>query len=85
LQIRSWDDAVWIMHQSVIPQLIQMVDGGVSNTASSTYIPGNRLVWMNPTMTGDRGPAASKLPNAFLNGLPIFFTEKLPSLGTIGV
>lgn len=74
LQIRSWDDACWIMHQSVIPQLIQMVDNATSN----------RLVWMNPVMPGDVGPAASKLPNAFLNGLPIFFTEKLPSLGTKG-
>lgn len=84
LQVRSWDDACWIMHQSVLPQLIQMVDGGTSNTASTTYIPGNRLVWLNPTMTGDRGPAASKMPNAFFNGLPVFFTEKLPTLGTKG-
>lgn len=84
LQVRSWDDACWIMHQSVLPQLIQMVDGGTSNTASTTYIPGNRLVWVNPTMTGKNGPAGEKLPTAFLNGLPIFFTEKLPSLGTKG-
>jgi HK97 family phage major capsid protein len=27
---------------------------------------------------------AQKLPQAFLNGLPIFFTEKLPTLGTAG-
>lgn len=77
LQIRSWDDAVWIMHQSVIPQLIQMVDNASSN----------RLVWMSPMGDpgkGNLGPAAMKLPNAFLNGLPIFFTEKLPSLGTRG-
>jgi HK97 family phage major capsid protein len=74
LQIRSWDDACWIMHQSVIPQLIQMVDNASSN----------RLVWMNPVMPGQVGAAASKLPNAFLNGLPLFFTEKLPSLGTKG-
>lgn len=75
LQVRSWDDACWIMHQSVIPQLIQMVDNSTSN----------RLVWMSPM--GDAkamGPAAMKLPNAFLNGLPVFFTEKLPSLGTKG-
>lgn len=84
LQVRSWDDACWIMHQSVLPQLIQMVDGGVSNTASSTYVPGNRLVWVNPTMTGDSGPMANKLPTAFLNGLPLFFTEKLPSLTNAG-
>lgn len=74
LQIRSWEDACWIMHQSVIPQLIQMVDNSSSN----------RLVWMNPVMPGQEGPAASKLPQAFLNGLPIYFTEKVPSLGNKG-
>jgi HK97 family phage major capsid protein len=86
LQVRSWDDAAWIMHQSVLPQLLMMVDGGWGNAASpsSSFPAGNRLVWVNPTMTTDRGPAASKLPNAFLNGLPVFFTEKLPQLGTKG-
>lgn len=74
LQIRSWEDACWVMHQSVIPQLIQMVDNSSSN----------RLVWMNPVMPGQEGPAASKLPQAFLNGLPIYFTEKVPSLGNKG-
>jgi HK97 family phage major capsid protein len=75
LQIRSWDDACWIMHQSVIPQLIQMVDNASSN----------RLVWLSPMGNGtSMGPAAMKLPTAFLNGLPIYFTEKLPSLGTKG-
>lgn len=77
LQVRSWDDAVWIMHQSVIPQLIQMVDNASSN----------RLVWMSPMGSpgpSNQGPVAMKLPNAFLNGLPVFFTEKLPALGTRG-
>jgi HK97 family phage major capsid protein len=89
LQIRSWDDACWIMHQSVLPQLILMVDGGsatgtTGTGASTSYPGGNRLVWMNPTMSGDRGPAATKMPNAFFNGLPVFFTEKLPSLNGRG-
>ena len=73
-QIRSWDTACWVMHQSVIPDLIQMVD----NTSS------NRLVWMSPFGDGKVGGAAMKLPQAFLNGLPIYFTEKLPPLGTTG-
>jgi len=75
LQVRSWDDACWVMHQSVLPQLIQMVDNANSN----------RLVWVSPM--GDAksvGPAAMKLPQAFLNGLPIYFTEKVPSLGSRG-
>lgn len=75
LQIRSWESATWIMHQSLIPDLIQMVD----NTSS------NRLVWMSPVgNSSSMGPAAMKLPSAFLNGLPIFFTEKLPSIGNPG-
>lgn len=84
LQVRSWDDACWIMHQSVIPQLIQLVDGGAANAASTTYIPGNQLAWMSPFGDGQVGPAAMKLPKFFLNGLPVFFTEKLPQLGTTG-
>jgi HK97 family phage major capsid protein len=78
LQVRSWDDACWIMHQSVLPQLIKMTDyAGASNS-------GTRLVWTNPAPPGDVGPMAMKLPQAFLNGLPIYFTEKLPQLGTAG-
>ncbi len=84
LQVRSWDDACWVMHQSVIPQLIQMASGAVANTASTTYIPGSQLVWTNQFQSGANGPMASKLPTAFLNGLPIFFTEKVPTLGTKG-
>lgn len=79
-QIRGWDNNIWIMHQSVIPQLIQMVGGGTIGTASTTNIPGNLLVWMNQFEEG----ASKKLPNAFLNGRPLFFTEKLPVLGTAG-
>jgi HK97 family phage major capsid protein len=76
-QIRSWDTACWVMHQSVIPELIQMVDNGSSN----------RLVWVNPMGNpgaSNEGPAAMKLPMAFLNGLPIYFTECVPTLGTAG-
>ncbi len=74
LHVRSWDSACWIMHQSVIPKLIQMVDPATNG----------HLVWLNPVMPGGSGPAANKLPKAFLNGLPIFFTEKMPTLGTKG-
>lgn len=80
LQIRSWDDACWIMHQSVIPELIQMSD--VSATLPGTA--GQHFSWMTPLGDGKVGAAAMKLPNAFLNGLPLFFTEKVPSLGSKG-
>ncbi|MDE2102044.1 MAG: phage major capsid protein [Patescibacteria group bacterium] len=79
-QIRGWNNQIWMMHQSVIPQMIQMVGGGTVGTASTTNIPGNLLVWMNQFESG----AAKKLPDAFLNNRPLFFTEKLPQLGTTG-
>jgi HK97 family phage major capsid protein len=76
LHVRSWDSACWIMHPSVIPQLIQMTNGATN----SPY-----LVWLSPTGDGSGGgPASMKLPKAFLNGLPIYFTEKVPQLGTTG-
>ncbi|MCI0409057.1 MAG: phage major capsid protein, partial [Acidobacteria bacterium] len=82
-------DACWIAHQSVIPQLILMVDGGAAagaygTGASTSYTGGNRLVWLPPMGADGKGPAAVKLPQAFLNGLPLYFTEKLPQLGTRG-
>lgn len=81
-QIRGWDNNIWIMHQSVLPQLIQMV-GGMAGTPSASAqpgMPGNLLVWMNQYEEG----ASKKLPNAFLNGRPLFFTEKLPQIGNTG-
>lgn len=80
LQIRSWDDSAWVMHQSVIPELIQMNDIGTSLPGSA----GQHLLWVTPYGDQTKGPLAMKLPQAFLNGLPIFFTEKLPKLGTTG-
>lgn len=75
MHVRSWDTACWVMHPSVIAQLIQMTNGATNSPF---------LVWLNPAPNGSDGPAAGKLPKAFLNGLPIYFTEKVPSLGTKG-
>lgn len=72
LQIRSWKDACWVMHQSVLPQLIQMTNG------TSGF-----LTWLNPFGQGVNGPVANTLPLTFF-GLPIFWTEKVPQLGTTG-
>src|SRR5262245_55277 len=44
LQIRSWDDACWIMHQSVIPDLIQMSDYAASAAGS---VPGSQTAGMH--------------------------------------
>jgi hypothetical protein len=89
LQIRSWNDACWVMHQSVIPEMILMVDGGAAigaygSGATTSYPGGNRLVWLPPMGVGDKGPMGIKMPQAFLNGLPLYFTEKLPQKGTPG-
>jgi len=72
----SWDNLVWVMHQSVLPQLIQMTNGATNSPF---------LVWMNPAF-GDNtneGPAARRWPMKFF-GIPIYFTEKTPKLGTAG-
>lgn len=69
----SWKSAIWIMHPSVLPELIRM-------TATAT---GN-LLWLNPAPnTTSEGPLAQPLPMTVL-GLPAFFTEKLPVLGAKG-
>ena len=73
-QIRSWDTACWIMHQSVLPELAQMVDNSTRN----------QLIWVSPFGNGQVGPAAMKLPMVFFNGLPVYLTECLPTLGTTG-
>lgn len=73
-QIRSWGSAMWIMHQSVIPQLLQMADAG------------NRLIFMNPMGNpgvGNQGPVTLQIPMTLLN-LPIYFTECVPTLGNTG-
>ncbi len=75
LNWRSWGSSCWIMHQSVLPQLIQMFANGSS---------GDRLVWLSPMGSDVVGGAVAKFPMVFLNGLPIFFTEKVPKLGTKG-
>ena len=75
LQIRSWDNCCWVIHQSVIPELIQMMDPS-----------SNHLVWLNTFGDGPKnmGPLAMKLPQAFLNGRALYITEKVPSVGNTG-
>lgn len=81
LQIRSWDSACWMMHQSNIPDLIQMSDISTAPPGSA----GQHLQWVSPLGDGrGNGPLSIKLPQAFLGGLPLFFTEKLPKQGTNG-
>lgn len=66
----SMGSAVWIMSQTVLPQLVQLADAA------------NRVVWL-PNAQSPAGGAPQTLP-ATMFGLPIIFTEKLPALGTKG-
>jgi HK97 family phage major capsid protein len=66
----SMGSAVWLMSQTLIPQLVQLADAA------------NRVVWL-PNAQSPGGGAAQTMP-ATLFGLPIIFTEKLPALGTKG-
>lgn len=61
-------NGVWVAHQSVMSNLLQMQDqgGGAANTGS--------YIW---------GSAADGVP-ARLLGYPIIFTEKLPRIGSAG-
>jgi HK97 family phage major capsid protein len=82
LQVTGWDNACWIMHQSVLPQLIQMA----AHTTTGSADTGAQLVWTSPygDASKNMGPMSMKLPNAFLNNLPVYFTEKTAQLGSKG-
>jgi HK97 family phage major capsid protein len=73
LHVRSWKNSCWIMHQSVLPELIQM----------DFFTGAGRPVWTTPMGDGKEGMAAMALPTTFF-GLPIYFTEKASILGTKG-
>ena len=80
LQIRSWNDACWMAHYSVLPDFVQMTDISTAPPGSA----GQHLTWLPPWGNNNIGPAGMKMPNTFFNGLPLIFTEKLPQLGTTG-
>ena len=69
----SQGNAVWVMSQSLIPQLIQLAD----QAGNSLFLPN-----FYANGTGGGGAQASMVPMLF--GRPILFTEKLPVLGTRG-
>lgn len=66
----SQSKAVWVMNQSVIPKLVQLADGA------------GRVVFM-PTAPAATGSLTGAMPMTLM-GRPIYFTEKLPALGTAG-
>lgn len=71
--MQSWGNGIWLAHQSTIPQLGQISDG---DQTSSFAFGRNIILELS-------GGATKKLPSELL-GMPLFFTEKLPVLGTAG-
>jgi len=74
LLINSWRSARWMIHPSVIPELVNMTNGA-TNSGFLTYLN------MSPSTEG--GPLTNKLPMQIF-GIPVIITEKLPALGTRG-
>jgi HK97 family phage major capsid protein len=77
----SWRSSTtaWVIHQSVLPQLITLNDGATSAGVG-------RPIWI-PLSAGVQDSVASPAgPQSFgsLMGLPVIVTEKLPALGTSG-
>lgn len=69
----SYKRCVWMVHPSVVPDLMTMT------TSTTPATPNNFLVWLNPNGSGNGGPMADSLPALFL-GRPLFITEKVPKL-----
>lgn len=74
--LESWRNGatVWVMHPSVLPQLLNFTDAG------------GRLIFQPLNQGAQEMPAASSGPYSagYLFGIPCVFTEKLPALGTRG-
>lgn len=72
--LSSGGEVVWLVHQSVIPQLLQMVD------------PAGRPVFIPLDQGAQWKPERSAGVMSFgrLGGYPVFVTEKVPALGTLG-
>lgn len=68
---KSASTAFWVMEPSVKPQLYAMADGS------------SRNIWLPNVPGAPYGPAGQMPPQQLL-GHPIYFTEKLPTLGTKG-
>ncbi len=74
LLVNSWKNCCWVMHPSVIPDLIQLTNGATNSPF---------LIYMNPAPPSEGGPVTQALP-MMLMGFPVYFSEKVPSLGNQG-
>lgn len=67
-------EVVWLIHQSTIPQLIQMVDPA----GRPVFIPLDQGAQWKPDKSG------GTMSIGRLGGFPVLVTEKVPALGTTG-
>lgn len=74
LLLQGWNKAFWVMHPSVMPELIQLTNGATNSPF---------LIWVNPAPPTEDGPICNKLPSRLFN-FPIYWSEKVPALGTRG-
>lgn len=71
----GYKNGIWITSPSCLPQILALADS-----------TNGRLVWLNqaPNQPGpDGGPVAQRIP-ATIYGMPLYISEKVPSLGTAG-
>jgi HK97 family phage major capsid protein len=69
----SWGNAIWLINQEVLTQLLRMVAENAAPAATAGHV-----IWVNPNQG-----AANQIPGTIL-GRPYFITEKMQALGTQG-
>ncbi len=85
LHVRSWKNAFWVMHQSVLPELLAMTGAAANANVPAGLLPttSDRPYLLTQANQGG-GPLAAGLDSLSLLGLPIMWTDKTVALGTRG-
>ncbi len=83
-QIHSscWNGLRWITNTQTLSELV-----AIKNAAGTYVYQPNSLIaqYMRPTVMKDStSDAQFTMPRGWLEGIPVYFTEKLPTLGTKG-
>ncbi len=85
LHVRSWKNAFWCMHQSVLPELLAMTgSGAASNTPAGLLAATSDRPWFLNQSNPSGGALVPGLDSMTLLGLPIMWTDKIPKMGTKG-
>lgn len=80
-----WDDLRWITNITSIPQLAILQDsGGVYVFQPNALITQAMQFSIQDKSVGGRGAELMHRPMGTLLGFPVYFTEKVPTLGTTG-